>query len=418
MMAIKMHYDGKSNRMKVYLVGGAVRDQLLNYPVTERDWVVVGGTVQYMLEQGYQQVGRDFPVFLHPKTHEEYALARKERKQGKGYYGFACEFDPLIRLEDDLQRRDLTINAMAMDDQGQLIDPYHGLEDLKHKRLRHVSASFVEDPVRVLRVARFAARYHHLGFRLAEETRELMYTMVKQGELAHLVPERVWQEWQRSLGEKNPEVFIQTLRDCGALSVIIPEIHALFGVPASTQYHPEIDSGIHTLMVLSAAVQHSADPMIRFAALVHDLGKAKTPMNRWPSHHGHEQAGVDVIESLCARLRIPNDYRTFSSMVARHHLEVHRFAELKPGTKVALLEKIDAFRKKAVLDQLLLVCEADSMGRGGELEPYIQAERWRQTLAICSKITAKMVMDEGCQGPAIKVRLHELRVAAISKNKD
>lgn len=262
--------------MKTYLVGGAVRDSLLGYPIHERDWVVVGATPEQLLEQGYRQVGRDFPVFLHPSTGEEYALARTERKSAPGYYGFQCRFDPSVSLQDDLLRRDLTINAMAVDAEGELIDPYHGQADLQAKLLRHISPAFAEDPVRILRVARFAARYHHLGFKLAEETRQLMYSMVKKGELAYLVAERVWQEWQRSLQEKNPEIFITILRACGALKIVLPELDCLFGIPNPRHYHPEVDSGVHSLLSLQACVTMTCDPMLRFAALVHDLGKGCT----------------------------------------------------------------------------------------------------------------------------------------------
>lgn len=350
--------------MKIYLVGGAVRDQLLNYPVAEKDWVVVGATPEQLLAQGYNRVGRDFPVFLHPETREEYALARAERKSGRGYYGFECDFTPEVSLEEDLLRRDLTINAMAMDESGNIIDPYQGKNDLEARILRHVSPAFIEDPVRVLRIARFAARYHHLGFKLAEETRLLMYKMVKNGELNYLIAERVWQEWQRSLGERNPEIFITTLRACGALAIIMPEIERLFGVPNPPQHHPEIDSGVHSLMALVRAAQLSKDPLVRFAALVHDLGKGATPMHEWPKHREHEERGAAIIEQLCARLRIPADYRKLSVQVSRLHLLIHRIRELKAATIVRVLEKADAFRRPQVFDQLLLACQADAQGRG------------------------------------------------------
>lgn len=397
--------------MKVYLVGGAVRDQLLGYPVKEQDWVVVGGTPEQLLRQGYQQVGKDFPVFLHPETRDEYALARTERKSAPGYYGFDCHYDSNVTLEDDLRRRDLTINAMAMDKQGHLIDPYHGADDLRDKYLRHVSPAFAEDPVRVLRVARFAARYAHLGFRVADETRSLMYAMVKKGELHHLVAERVWQELDRALSEKNPEVFITTLRACDALSVVLPEINALFGVPNTRRHHPEVDSGIHTLMVLQAAVALADDPMIRFAALVHDLGKALTPMSRWPKHHGHEERGVDVIESLCQRLRIPADYRKLAVLVSRFHLLIHRVDELRPTTLVKVLERTDAFRRPQQFEKLLIVCEADSQGKGKE--QYKQRLFWQRMLAICNQISAQALIKEGYQGAAIKAELSKRRAAAI-----
>lgn len=395
--------------MKVYLVGGAVRDKLLGYPVKEKDWVVVGALPEQLLKKGYRQVGKDFPVFLHPETDEEYALARTERKQGHGYYGFACDYKPNVSLEEDLARRDLTINAMAMDEAGQLYDPYNGQKDLQARVLRHVSPAFAEDPVRVLRVARFAARFAHLGFKLAEETRLLIYTMVRSGELNHLVPERVWQEWQRSLCEKTPEVFITTLRLCGALKIIIPELDALFGVPNPPQYHAEIDSGIHTLNVLQAACKLTDKPIIRFAALVHDLGKAKTLMSKWPKHYDHEHLGLECIEQLCQRLRIPADFKKFAVMVCKYHLIIHRFEELNPGTIVTTLEKTDAFRRPALFEDLLTACEADAMGKKGN-ETYFAKEQWRKVLAECVTITAKTLVHEGFEGEKIKSELHKRRV--------
>ncbi|STX29890.1 tRNA nucleotidyltransferase [Legionella beliardensis] len=398
--------------MKTYLVGGAVRDQLLNYAVKERDWVVVGATPSLMKEQGFQQVGRDFPVFLHPITREEYALARQEKKISPGYYGFTCNFDEHVTLEEDLSRRDLTINAIAMDDKGNIIDPFEGVKDIKAKKLRHVSEAFIEDPVRVLRVARFAARYHHLGFQLAEETRLLMYKMVKKGELDYLVPERVWQEWQRSLTERNPEVFIKILRQCDALAVILPEFDCLFGVPNPPKYHPEIDSGIHTLMVLQAAALASEDPIVRFAALLHDLGKGLSPMHKWPSHHGHEEKGVQVIKALCQRLRIPTEYRALAMMASQYHLMIHRLSELRAKTIVKVLEQTDAFRRSHLFRQLLLVCKADLQGRG-KLIDYPQQEKWLYILDECLKISVQHIIAEGYQGLAIKEELHKRRVACV-----
>ncbi|MDI9819558.1 MULTISPECIES: multifunctional CCA addition/repair protein [unclassified Legionella] len=399
--------------MKIYLVGGAVRDQLLGYPVKERDWVVVGATPGQLLQSGYHQVGRDFPVFLHPSTREEYALARTERKSAPGYYGFQCDFNPHVTLEDDLLRRDLTINAMAMDENGRLIDPYHGQADLEARLLRHVSPAFVEDPVRVLRVARFAARYHHLGFRLADETRALMYAMVRRGELTHLVSERVWQEWSRSLGEKNPQVFISILRSCGALKIILPEIDALFGVPNPRKYHSEIDSGVHSLMVLNIATTLSADPLIRFAALVHDLGKAATPMSEWPGHIRHEERGGAIIQSLCERLRIPAEYRKFAMMVSRFHITIHRVSELRAQTKVKILEQTDAFRRPNLFNKLLVVCEADARGSGKK--EYEQARIWRHLMEQCMRISVQEIIAQGHQGEAIKKRLHLQRVACVEQ---
>lgn len=397
--------------MKVYLVGGAVRDQLLRYPVKERDWVVVGSTPENMMSQGYLQVGRDFPVFLHPKTREEYALARTERKSAPGYYGFDCDYNE-VTLEEDLLRRDLTINAMAMDDEGQLIDPFQGQQDLKNKILRHVSPAFGEDPVRVLRIARFAARYHHLGFQVADETRSLMYSMVKKGELNHLVPERVWQECQRSLLEKNPEVFFSVLRSCGALSIVFPEIEALFGVPNSRHYHPEVDSGIHTMMVLEAAAILSTDSCLRFAALTHDLGKALTPIKDWPKHHCHEERGLPVIRSLCQRLRIPVDHMELALLGSRFHLNIHRLFELRAGTIVKILEQTDAFRRPARFADLLLICEADARG-AGLVTAYNQAAKWQKILTECLKISAQTLIGQGCTGSAIKEGLQKHRIACV-----
>lgn len=399
--------------MKVYLVGGAVRDQLLGLPVLERDWVVVGSTPENLCKQGYQQVGRDFPVFLHPTTREEYALARTERKSGLGYYGFVCDFNPHVTLESDLSRRDLTINAMAMNAKGELIDPYHGQADLAAKLLRHVSPAFVEDPVRVLRVARFAARFHHLGFKVADETRVLMYAMVRRGELESLVPERVWQEWQRSLLTEHPESFIHTLRSCGVLRIILPELDALFGVPASTRYHPEIDSGIHSVMALKAAVGLSDDPMVRFAALVHDLGKACTPAAEWPSHPGHDQAGLPIIEALCQRLRIPADYGQLALMAARFHTAIHQVYDLDAEVVVSTLERADAFRRPEGFEKLLQVCEADAVGVGRAVD-YQQPHFWRHLLGECTKINASICIEDGHQGAAIKVALHERRVMRVN----
>lgn len=389
-----------------------MRDQLLGYPVKERDWVVVGATPTQMLQLGYRQVGRDFPVFLHPETHEEYALARIERKIAPGYDGFACDVNPAVTLEEDLRRRDLTINAMAMDSNGRIIDPYHGQDDLSAKVLRHVSPAFVEDPVRVLRVARFMARYHHLGFTLAEDTRALMYAMVRRGELQHLVAERVWQEWQRSLSEKNPELFIDVLRACGALRVVLPELDALFGVPNTPHYHPEVDSGVHTLMVLCVAASLSSDPLVRFAALMHDLGKARTPMAAWPAHHGHEMEGMVLIEGLCHRLRIPADYRTFAVMVARFHLTIHRLFELRANTIVDLFEQTDAFRRQQRFDNLLLVCEADARGLK-QPRDYPQRSQWTLLRNACANMNGRALMIEGHAGLEIKMLLHERRVACV-----
>lgn len=401
--------------MKVYLVGGAVRDQLLGYPVQERDWVVVGASPDELLTKGYQQVGRDFPVFLHPKTREEYALARTERKQGVGYHGFSCDFNPAVSLEDDLARRDLTINAMALDEQGRLIDPYQGQQDLQAKRLRHVSPAFVEDPVRVLRVARFAARYHHLGFKVADETRQLMYAMVKEGELAHLVAERVWQEWQKSLLEQSPGQFIETLRSCGALAVVLPELNALFGVPNVRQSYPEVDSGVHSLSVLRSLLSLSSDPLVRFAALTFDLGKGCTPMAIWPAQYGHQRRGGMCIQSLCRRLRIPSEYRQFSVMVCRYHALIHRVSRLSSGMMVRMLEATDAFRRPQRFERLLLVCQADANEKTGAAFHDAQIDLWRFVLKECQKIKPQSVIEAGYQGEAIQSALRVRRVARVKK---
>ncbi|MGD8803684.1 MAG: multifunctional CCA addition/repair protein, partial [Gammaproteobacteria bacterium] len=331
--------------MKTFLVGGAVRDELLGYPHKEKDWVVVGATAEEMLAAGFQQVGKDFPVFLHPQTKQEYALARTERKTSPGYKGFTVHATPDVTLEEDLLRRDLTINAIAKDASGKLIDPFNGLQDIHDRMLRHVSSAFTEDPVRILRVARFAARYQHLGFIVADETMQLMQQMVADGEVDALVPERVWQEMEKALGERSPSRFIEVLRDCGALERILPEVNALFGVPQPEEHHPEIDTGIHTLMVLQQACRLSDDTEVRFAALMHDLGKGTTPESEWPHHLEHEARGAAIVIEVCKRLRIPNEYRDLAERTARFHLHYHRALELKPTTIVRTLERLDAFRK-------------------------------------------------------------------------
>lgn len=388
--------------MEIYLVGGAVRDTLLDYPVTERDWVVVGATPEQLLAQGYQQVGRDFPVFLHPQTKDEYALARTERKQGHGYTGFEVHCDPAVTLEQDLQRRDLTINAMAQRPDGSIVDPYGGQRDLSDKLLRHVSASFIEDPLRVLRTARFAARYAHLGFRVAAETQGLMAEIVASGELAHLPAERIWVELERALGERDPQVFITVLRDCGALAALLPELEALFGVPQPAQHHPEIDTGIHTLMVLQQAAQLSPDTDVRFAALLHDLGKGLTPEAQWPRHIAHEQRGLALVRAVCERLRAPNQYRELALQVCEYHLLCHRAPELRGKTLLKLLRDTGALRQPARFESFLLACEADARGRQGlESQPYPQADYLRRALATARAITAASFIEQGISGRAL-----------------
>ena len=405
--------------MRVYLVGGAVRDRLLGLPLRERDWVVVGALPEQLVRAGYQSVGREFPVFLHPQTHEEYALARLERKVAPGYRGFTTQFSPDVTLEDDLRRRDLTINAMAETPDGEIIDPYGGQADLSARLLRHVSEAFVEDPVRVLRVARFAARFAGLGFRVAPETLELMRRMTAAGEVSALVPERVWQETERALGATHPQVFFETLRGCGALSVVFPEIDALFGVPQPPRWHPEIDTGVHVMLALRQAATLGASGAVRFAVLTHDLGKALTPHERWPSHHGHEDAGVAPLESLCDRLKVPNGHRELALLAARHHTLVHRALELRPATVLTLLESCDAIRRPARFAELLLACEADARGRAGkEHEPYPQAAYLKQARAAAAGVALSEAERQGLAGAAIGQELRRRRLAALSALRD
>lgn len=405
--------------MKIYLVGGAVRDALLGVEPKDRDWVVVGATPQQMLELGYQAVGKDFPVFLHPKTKEEYALARTERKTGPGYHGFEFHAAPEVTLEEDLIRRDLTINAMAQDGEGNIIDPFNGREDLENGRLRHVSEAFVEDPVRILRIARYAARFAHWGFRVAHDTHSLMKVMVESGEVNSLVAERVWQELERSLGEESPTRFFEVLRNCGALARIFPELEALFGVPQPSHHHPEVDSGIHTLMVLEQAARLSPDSRVRFAALVHDLGKGTTPEEEWPKHIEHEARGVPLVKAMCDRLRIPKEYRELAVLVTREHLNYHRVAELRPATLLKLLERLDAFRRPERLEQFLLACEADSRGRTGfEERHFEQPELFRRAYNAAMQINAREVVDRGFSGKAVSEELHRLRIEALKQDKN
>lgn len=406
--------------MDIYLVGGAVRDKLLGVPVKERDWVVVGATPEDMVRLGYRPVGKDFPVFLHPETHEEYALARTERKTAPGYKGFVVHASPDVTLEEDLKRRDLTINAMAEAPDGTLIDPFNGREDLDQGLLKHVSKAFVEDPVRILRVARFAARFAKWGFKVAHGTHALMKQMVAAGEVDHLVPERVWAETEKALGEDRPSRFFEVLHRCGALAVIFPELERLFGVPQPAHAHPEIDTGMHCLMVLGQAARLSPDPRVRFAALVHDLGKGTTPGDELPQHVGHEQRSVELIEVLCRRLRIPNDYRDLAVKVARYHGHCHRALELRPGTLLETLTGLDAFRRPEILEDFLLACEADSRGRGSDGKPandrpYAQAEVFRTAFTAARAVDAGALAGQGLQGAALGERLRELRCDAIAK---
>ena len=400
--------------MKTYLVGGAVRDSLLGRPVEERDWVVVGETPESMLARGFRPVGKDFPVFLHPESQEEYALARTERKTAPGYHGFLVHAEPDVTLEQDLLRRDLTINAMAQTEDGRLIDPYGGEHDLTHRLLRHVSPAFSEDPVRILRIARFAARFAALGFRIADETAGLMRAMVDAGEVDALVPERVFAELAKALAEPTPAAFFEALRDCCALARLFPEIDALFGVPQPPQYHPEIDTGVHTLMVLAEAAKLSPDPVVRFAALTHDLGKALTDPSRWPRHWGHEQLGLPALARLCERLKVPNAYRKLADKVMRYHGYCHRALELRAGTIVDVLQKLDAFRQGNVLEPFLLACEADARGRTGlENRPYPQADWLRAAHRAALSVSVQPLLERGFTGAELGQELRRQRIGKV-----
>ena len=405
--------------MKVYLVGGAVRDELLGRPVAERDWVVVGATPQQMLDLGYRRVGRDFPVFLHPETGEEHALARTERKTGPGYRGFELQFSPDVTLEDDLQRRDLTVNAMARAADGTLVDPHGGQADLEARKLRHVSEAFSEDPVRILRVARFLARFEPLGFAIAPETLARMRAMVAAGEADALVPERIWQETVRALAEPAPAAWLRALRECGALARIFPELDALYGVPQPLQWHPEVDTGLHMELVLTAAAALTAEPRIRFAALMHDLGKGRTPRSRWPRHIGHESTGAHLAAGLATRLRVPTDFRDLAVLAARWHGLVHRALELRPRTVLKLLESCDAFRRPERFRELLVACEADHRGRGGRAgEPYPQAQRLRAAQAQAMSVALDDADREGLSGEQIGELLRRRRLAVLKPSPD
>jgi len=403
--------------MQVYLVGGAVRDEQLGISHKERDWCVVGATPDELLADGYRQVGKDFPVFLHPKTREEYALARTERKTAPGYHGFAFDFSPNVSLEDDLSRRDLSINAIAKDGDGKLIDPYGGLPDIKNKVLRHVSDAFGEDPVRILRVAKFAARFSELGFKVAGETMALMRSMVAAGEVDALVPDRVWRETEEALHGKNARVFFEVLRNCGALQRLFPEVDGLFGVPQPATWHPEIDTGLHTMMVLDQAEVLSGDLEVRFAALTHDLGKGTTRKEELPSHPGHEIRGVKLIRRMDERLPIPKSCRNLAVLVAEFHTHCHRALELRSKTIVTLLEKCDAFRRPERFEQFLIACEADARGREGlESQPYPQADYLRNAFAAaCSVNTSEIAAQHA--GPKIPAAIRKSRQSTVSEFK-
>jgi len=401
--------------MQVYLVGGAVRDALLGREVKERDYVVVGGSADELRAAGYRPVGRDFPVFLHPQTQAEHALARRERKTGPGYRGFVTEFTPDITLEEDLQRRDLTINAIAQREDGSLVDPYGGQADLAARVLRHVSPAFSEDPVRILRVARFAARFAPLGFSVHESTRALMQQMVESGEASSLVSERVWQETERALGESRPEVFFEVLRDCGALKVIFPEVDRLFGVPQPPQWHPEVDTGVHVILCLRRAAELEAPVTVRFAVLAHDLGKGTTPPDQWPRHVMHESRGLSLVDALCSRLKVPTAHRELARMTCQQHTNVHRALELRPETVLKLLEECDAFRRPERFRELLLACQCDAQGRTGlEEKPYPQREYL--STAHAAATAAQLTSQEmaGLNGSAIANAIRAKRLEALA----
>mgnify|MGYP000957089971 FL=1 len=403
--------------MKIYLVGGAVRDRLLQRPAGDRDWVVVGATPEQMLAQGYTAVGRDFPVFLHPQTGEEYALARTERKSGRGYRGFVVDADPSVTLEEDLLRRDFTINAIACDERtGTLVDPHGGLRDLNARVLRHVGPAFVEDPLRVLRAARFMARFAAQGFTVAAETLDLMRQIAASGELDTLVPERVWQELRKALQYERPSAFLRTLHDADALAAVLPELHALYGVPQRAQYHPEVDTGVHQELVSDMAARLApGDDRVGFAALTHDLGKALTPPAEWPRHIMHEQRGLAPLRALCTRLKVPAEHQQLAEAVCREHLNVHRIDELRDATVLELLGRCDALRRPERVARIALCCEADARGRAGfEDTAYPQGQTLQRLHQAALAVQARDLDTAGLQGPAIGQALHKARIAAIA----
>lgn len=400
--------------IQVYEVGGAVRDQLLGLPVEDHDYVVVGATPEQLIEQGYQPIGKDFPVFLHPQTHDEYALARTERKQGIGHQGFVFHTGKDVTLEDDLERRDLTINAIAKDNDGHYIDPYNGRQDLQARVLRHVSPAFSEDPLRVLRVARFAARFATLGFQIAPETLELMRTISASGELKTLSAERIWQELHKALASPAPQVFIQTLHDCGALIEILPEIDALFGVPQPEEYHPEIDTGLHILLALEQAAKAQCDPIVVYAVLLHDVGKGLTPEAALPSHHGHEQAGVPLVNTIGQRLKAPRKYTELAAIVSEWHLQVHRAKQLNPKTILKLFERTDAFRRAERFELFLRACEIDARGRTGlEQRDYPQSQFLLKALEAATSIDMSELIAEKLSGPRMATAIYRKRLTAV-----
>lgn len=404
--------------MKTYRVGGCVRDRLLEIPVSDIDWVVTGSTVDEMKAAGFKSIGKGFPVFLHPESKQEYALARSERKTAPGYHGFAFVTDSTITIEQDLSRRDLTINAMAEDEDGHLIDPYGGQRDLESRTLRHVSQAFVEDPVRVLRVARFAARYHHLGFSIAPKTIALMREMGRSGELDSLVAERVWSEMSRALSEPDPAVFFESLRLCDVLRILFPEIDALYGVPQTAQYHPEVDTGVHVMMALQKSAELGLDNEARFAVLMHDLGKATTPANILPSHHGHERRGVSLVKDFCARWRVPKSHTELALIATEYHTHVHRALELKPSTLLKLFASTDMFRKPDRFKKMILACLADIRGRTNfENVDYPQADFLNQLSDKLRNADLSEIKSRGLQGKALGDAIHDFRLDLIRQSK-
>lgn len=404
--------------MQIYKVGGAVRDRLLGRPVTEVDWVVVGSSAEEMQAQGFRPVGADFPVFLHPRTGEEYALARTERKSGRGYGGFTFYASPEVTLEEDLIRRDLTINAMAEDEQGRLIDPYHGQRDLEQKWLRHVSPAFAEDPLRVLRVARFAARYAPLGFRIAPETLALMRALSESGELQALTPERSWKEISRALMEPRPDVFVRVLRDCGALRELLPEVDALFGVPQPAAHHPEIDTGEHVLAMLRQCAGHDQPLSVRWACLLHDLGKGTTPAGEWPQHVAHEQRGLKLIRAVNARCKAPRECQELALLVGEYHSHAHRAQELRPSTLLDLLQHFDIYRRPQRFEEFIQACEMDARGRQGqERRNYPQADYLRGAAAAARAVAVQPLLEQGLAGAALGEALKRERLRALEAYK-
>lgn len=402
----------KEVRMEIFLVGGAVRDQLLGLKSKDMDWVVVGAKPDDLISKGYKVAGAAFPVFIHPETGDEYALARKERKTGLKHNDFETFFDPSVTLEDDLSRRDLTINAIAMSKDGKLIDPYGGAKDLKNRLIRHVSGAFSEDPLRILRVARFMARFHHLGFKVDASTMDLMRGIGK--ELVHISEERIWKELSRALTEKTPSAFISTLKDCDCLKYVLPEVDALFGVPQPEKHHPEIDTGIHTLMVMEQARKLTNDVDIIFSAMTHDLGKALTKKEMLPAHHNHDEDGVPVVEMLCKRLKVPSNTKKLAVAACKNHTTVHRAFELRPGTIVKLFNQIDAYRDRGILDKLLTVCESDAKGRiGFENIKYNQSELLKNAFKASLGVTAKEFVEKGYSGEKIREQINAKRIKVV-----